>query len=149
MVMKMNIEFSKEQFRNLLDLVYAGNWVINANRETELIKKYDTLESYIFSKCDEFGFKELAEKDEDESYPSGEFDESGIMDYVEDYNEDTVLQELAEQLSYRDAPKVLSEDGLADYLDERYDIYMKEFDENGLENVTVNLDKKDSREVKL
>jgi hypothetical protein len=136
----MNLELSKEQFRVLQDLVYSGNWVINANRETDLIKKYDEMESYIFSKCADFGFKELCEKFGDRYGPTVAFDESGIMDFVDEYNEETVFQEMAEELAYRDAPGGLGQEELNDYIDARYDRYMKEFEENGFENVSIDLD---------
>lgn len=145
----MNIELTKEQFRSLLDLVYAGNWMINSNRDADIVKKYSDLESYVFSKCGEFGFKEFMEDDGGTSYPSSRFDESGIMDYIDDYNEDTTLQELAERLSYRDVPHTLDDDEIGDYLEGKYEAYMHEFDENGFENISVDLEPKEDREIKL
>jgi len=136
----MNIEFSKEQFRDLLDLVYTGNWLINANRDEPVIKKYEDLQSYIFSKCGEFGYKEYTEKYCDEFCPSANFDESGIMDLVDEYNDNALFEELAEELSYRDAPIGLSKDELGDFVDKNYDRYIEEFTENSLDNVYVKLD---------
>lgn len=145
----MNIELTKEQFRSLLDLVYAGNWMINSNRDTETIKKYSDIESYIFSKCGEFGFKGFMEDDDGKCYPSSRFDESGIMDYIDDYNEDTTLQELAERLAYRDVPHTLDDDEISDFLETKYESYMHEFDENGFDNISVDLEQKEDREIKL
>jgi hypothetical protein len=36
-----------------------------------------------------------------------------------------------------------------DYIEEKFDTYMKEFDENGFENVNVDLSAKDERSVEL
>ena len=44
----MEIKFTKEQYENLMKLVYLGNWMINAIRTDDRVKKYDELKHYIF-----------------------------------------------------------------------------------------------------
>lgn len=133
------VELSPDQFRALLDLVYAGEWIINTNREEDPIKKYVSLESYLFSKCRDYGMEHLSEEIDGEFCPSAEFAEGSVSEYLEEYNDQAALQVLAEKLAYRDAPEGLSEDELNDFLDMRFDQYMAEFTDNGLANVTVSL----------
>ena len=37
----MNLELTNKQLRPLLDLVYIGNWVLNATRGDDRIQEYD------------------------------------------------------------------------------------------------------------
>ena len=37
----MKLELTDRQFRYLLDLVYIGNWVLNATRGDDRIEEYD------------------------------------------------------------------------------------------------------------
>lgn len=108
---------------------------MNSNHDNGVIEKYEDMESYIFARCEEAGFGDLSEKYGKKFCPSALFDESGIMDFIDDYDQQTVCQQLGEELAYKDAPKGLSEDELGDFLEKRYDVYMKEFEENGLDNV--------------
>ena len=134
----MTIDFSEEQFRALLDLVYAGNWMMNANREEDTIQEYEDLQSHVFSKCAEFGCGKFAEKYRSEYCPSAAFDETGIMDRIDEYTDDTMFEALAEELAYRDAPENLDKEKLGDFIEAQYDRYLKEFSDNGLEHVSVN-----------
>ena len=43
----MEIRFTKEQYENLVKIVYLGTWMINAFRTDNCIKKFDELEQYI------------------------------------------------------------------------------------------------------
>ena len=47
----MKLELTDRQFRYLLDLVYIGNWVLNATRGDDRIEEYDQVESAVFSHC--------------------------------------------------------------------------------------------------
>ena len=50
----MKIEFTKEQYENLIKSVYLGNWLVNAIRSgrkgDEHIKEFDKIEQYVFAK---------------------------------------------------------------------------------------------------
>ena len=45
----MKIELTSKEFRNLLDMVYIGNWVLNSTRGEDRFQIYDELESKLFS----------------------------------------------------------------------------------------------------
>jgi len=133
----MNIELSDKEFRRLLDMVYIGNWILNSTRGDDRIKDYDDLESKIFTNCIKTGMFSLIELVNGEILPSGEFSEGGIHEAIMDY-EDTVFYEiLAEELARRDMNfEPINSENMAE-LTERIDEYIEEFEENGINNISV------------
>ena len=126
----MKLELTDRQFRYLLDLVYIGNWVLNATRGDDRIEEYDQVESAVFSHCLTQG----------SLIPSRAFADGGIHEAIEQY-EDTVFYEiLAEELALKDLNgQPLTRENYAALM-ERIDAYLSEFDENGTEHVSVDLD---------
>ena len=45
----MQIELTSKEFRNLLDMVYIGNWVLNSTRGEDRYRIYDALESKLIT----------------------------------------------------------------------------------------------------
>lgn len=135
----MNIELTDKEFRRLLDLVYIGNWILNAARGDDRIKDYDDLESKLFAQCARSRrFHSLFEIVDDEVYPSRAFEEGGIHEAIMDYEDIVFFDILAEELAIRDlGGSPLDEIGIAQ-LETRIVDYMNEFEENGLDNVTFN-----------
>lgn len=133
----MNIELSDKEFRRLLDMVYIGNWILNSTRGEDRIKDYDDLESKIFAHCVKTGMFSLFEVVNGEVLPSGEFSEGGIHEAIMDY-EDTVFYEiLAEELARRDMNfEPINAENMAE-LTERIDEYIEEFEENGVNNISL------------
>ena len=133
----MNIELSDKEFRRLLDMVYIGNWILNSTRGEDRIKDYDDLESKIFAHCVRAGMFSLFEVVNGEVLPSGEFSEGGIHEAIMDY-EDTVFYEiLAEELARRDMNfEPINAENMAE-LTERIDEYIEEFEENGVNNISL------------
>ena len=133
----MNIELTDKEFRRLLDMVYIGNWILNSIRGDDRIKDYDDLESKIFAHCLKSGMFSLIELVNGEILPSGEFSEGGIHEAIMDY-EDTVFYEiLAEELARRDMNfEPISAENMAE-LTERIDEYIEEFEENGVNNISL------------
>ena len=90
----MEIKFTKEQYENLIKLVYLGNWMVNAIRggaENEVrVKKYDDMEKYVFSFAKDFGLDNFVEYDEEhkEYFATRELEEeTDIAQYIQDYDE--------------------------------------------------------------
>ena len=136
----MKLELTDRQFRYLLDLVYIGNWVINSTRENDRIQEYDQVESLVFAHCLDHGMAPLTELYQGELIPSRAFADGGIHEAIEQY-EDTVFYEiLAEELALKDLNgQPLTRENYAALM-ERIDAYLSEFDENGTEHVSVDLD---------
>ena len=73
-----------------------------------------------------------------EVIPSASFEDGGIQEAIMDYEDAVFYDILAEELARRDmdfAPIDKTNDG---ELSRRIDEYMEEFEENGLNNVSVN-----------
>lgn len=135
----MNIEMSDKEFRRLLDMVYIGNWILNSTRGQDRITDYDEVESKIFSYCAANGMRKLFEIKDGVVLPSRAFSEGGIHEAIMDY-EDTVFYEiLAEELARRDMNfEPISQENF-DELAIRIDEYIEEFEQNGVENISLNL----------
>ncbi len=132
----MTFELSNNEFRSLLDLVYIGNWILNATRGDDRIEEYDRLESKLFGLCKGTPLAALVETRLGVSFPSRAFEEGGIQDAIAYYEDGVFFDILAEELAKRD----LEEDGRAsEYgaLTERMDRYIEEFNANGVDRVRI------------
>ena len=136
----MKIELTDRQFRYLLDLVYIGNWVINSTREDDRIKEYDQVESLVFSHCLQQKMSKLVEFYKGELIPSRAFSDGGIHEAIENYEDVIFYEILAEELALRDMNgEPLTRENYSELL-ERIDTYLSEFNKNGTENISVDLD---------
>lgn len=133
----MTFELSNGEFRSLLDLVYIGNWVLNATRGDDRIEEYDRLESKLFGLCRGTPLSALVETRLGISFPSRAFEEGGIQDAIAYYEDGVFYDILAEELARRDLGCLDSEP--ADYteLNARMDEYMDEFEKSGVENLVL------------
>lgn len=133
----MQIELSKKEFRHLLDMVYIGNWILNSIRGDDRFREYDDLESKLFTLCRTCGMDILAEDWEDTVIPSRAYQDGGIHEVINCY-EDTVFYEiLAEELSRRDMGYAeISEDNY-DEIVTRMNQYMSEFEHSGVDHLTL------------
>ncbi|OLS01858.1 hypothetical protein [Tissierella creatinophila] len=145
----MKINFTKKQFRILLDLLFAGEYVINGHRvPDEIIKEYEDIKQYVYSFAKQFGYEDLIEFDKEFNmfFETRKHDESKINELISEYDNEVFWDELSSNLAKRDISK--------EYIGEKKDInheelmrkiwsreeeYNEEFYENGLDNVTVDL----------
>ncbi len=133
----MNIDFTTKQFRRLLDLAYIGNWVLNSARGNDRIPDFDEVESYLFSQCSKFGMNTLFEEVDGEILPSKAFSEGGIHEAIMDYEDTVFFEILAEELAHRDITEGTYD---SDELVPRREAYIREFERNGVTNISVDAD---------
>ena len=133
----MQIELSKQEFRNLLDMVYIGNWVLNSTRGTNRFPVYDDLESKLFALARENGMKVLCQDWQGTVVPSKAYMEGGIHDAIGYYEDNVFYEILAEELSRRDMnyPEI-NDENYAEILG-RMDRYMSEFELSGLDHLVL------------
>ena len=136
----MEIKLTQKQFRRLLDLVYIGNWVLNSTRGDDRIRQYDEVESLIFSHCLSHGMSSLTELYEGELIPSRAFAEGGIHEAIMAYEDVTFFEILAQELALRDMddPPITPEN--YDEIMERMGMYLMEFEQNGTDNISVDME---------
>jgi len=136
----LKIELTEQQYRYLLDLVYIGNWVMNSTRENDRIKEYDQVESLIFSHCLQHKMSKLVELYQGELIPSRRFADGGIHEAIEQYEDIIFYEILAEELALRDLNgEPLTGENYKELM-ERIDVYLSEFNRNGTDNISIDLD---------
>ena len=134
----MELKLTQKQFRRLLDLVYIGNWVLNSTRGDDRIKEYDEVESRVFAHCLDHGMAKLVQLYEGELIPSRAFAEGGIHEAIMAYEDIAFFEILAEEMALRDLGEPTREN--YDALLDRVERYMGEFEENGTDHVSVDLE---------
>ena len=113
---------------------------MNSTRENDRIKEYDQVESLIFSHCLQHKMGKLVELYQGELIPSRRFADGGIHEAIEQYEDLVFYEILAEELALRDMNgEPLTRENYGALM-ERIDTYLSEFDRNGTENITVDLD---------
>ena len=136
----MNIELSKKEFRRLLDMVYIGNWILNSTRGTDRFADYDDLETKLFGLCRTTGMDTLVDKWEGIDVPSRAFADGGIHEAIMDYEDTVFFEILAEELALRDLNgEPLTRENYT-HLMERIDVYLAEFNQNGTDNISIDID---------
>jgi hypothetical protein len=146
----MNISFSREEYRTLLEVFQIAAWVLQAHRTEEApdTKRYRMLEQKIFSLAEEAGFGDLIEyaPGPEQFFPTRKFDEeSPVMEFIEDYNDDMFWDELAERLAYRDILETTSEEELEKMpreerfirIDNLCEAYLDEFCSRGVDKLRL------------
>ncbi|HEK86219.1 MAG: hypothetical protein ACPLZD_03770 [Candidatus Saccharicenans sp.] len=135
----MEIKLSEKQYEKLLDLVYLGNWMINAYRTEDHLDEYAQVVSQIFQQAAEAGMEGKAVKDEIENIylPSYDFEES-LVDYIAEYDSFCFWEELINRLAERDAIKEfgttpIDEIDLEEFL-EKKNKYLKKYEQEVEEN---------------
>lgn len=138
----MEIKCTKEEFKALLDLVYAGNLLINGMREVdERIAPHSEMEQKIFAMAKEFGYEELIELDEEfnEYMPTRAYENSEVNDYIDAYEDKVFWEELVVRMARRQALNELGDENpdmtsaeLRQRQIELEEYYEDEFIENGM-----------------
>lgn len=141
---KMNIELTDKEFRLLMDIVYAGEHMINANRE-ETIKKYEDVLQHIYSKAKDFGCGDLVKYDIEDKmyYETREFEDSVLSNFIEEYDTTTMYETLSFELAKRDYLNEIddkdkdSEEERISFILDQQDEYLQEFEDSGVNNIYI------------
>lgn len=133
----MNIELTPKEFRRLLDMVYIGNWVLNSTRGEDRFADYDYIQEKLFGYCAKLGLKELYTTWYGHVFPSKAFEEGGIHEAIADYEDAVFYDILAEELARRDMTLEHTDPDDVTELTNRMDEYFTEFEQNGIDNLTI------------
>ena len=143
----MKINYTKKEYRLLLDMVEIAEWVLNAHKtaSSDEIKKYSDLYQKILSYAKDMGYENLINYDKnlDGYYATFEYEESVHMRYIEEFEDDVFWDALPHRLAMRDLVKQVGEkkytemefEERATKLVEIESIYSKELEDNGIENL--------------
>ncbi|MFB6347261.1 MAG: tetratricopeptide repeat protein [bacterium] len=147
----MELELSEEQFETLMTLVEAGSWLINCHRkQSERIDRFDEVVSLIFSYAEESGLEDYVyyEENEDRYLPADELTQR-IMDFVNEYENDSFWDNLVSRLAERDIQQQYDQETLDDMntrewvktLHEYKEKYWEEFEKHGIERLVIDKSK--------
>ncbi|MDF1584013.1 MAG: hypothetical protein RQ733_05430 [Methyloprofundus sp.] len=101
----MKINFTEEEYQQLVTMIEIADWVINAHKDVEQneTNEYEVLRNKILSFADEMGMQGCYEKDGDNYYENLEYEESSKQfEFIEDYDEDSFWEQLVTKLVDRD-----------------------------------------------
>jgi len=133
----MKIELTELEFRRLLDMAYIGNWILNSTRGSDRFTDYDNVESLLFSHCPSGGMSTLTDFSMGVAKPSLAFENGGIHEAIADYEDSVFFEILAEELARRDMDfEPISSENYSELTD-RIDEYIEEFEENGIDNISL------------
>jgi hypothetical protein len=133
----VKIELTDMEFRRLLDMAYVGNWILNSTRGSDRFEEFDNVESRLFSYCQSFGMPSLADFSGGIAKPSAAFEDGGIHEAIADYEDSVFFEILAEELARRDMDfEPISPENLSE-LASRIDEYIEEFEQNGIDNISL------------
>ncbi len=134
----INFDLTDKEFRRLLDLVYVGNWILNSQRGYDRFEDYDDVESLVFSQClQDSGYSQLYDICRGRIVPSAAFESGGIHEAIMEYEDMVFYDILAEELARRDMELEQADLNDEEDLARRMDVYLDEFEENGLNNVIL------------
>ncbi|WP_026569084.1 MULTISPECIES: hypothetical protein [Sediminibacillus] len=135
---KMKIEMTESQYQKLTELVYLGNWLVNAHRNEE-VSHYEELEQFVYKNA---GSTDIIYDKEDDFYHLKAELEEKLHRYIKEYEDYNFWEELTYRLANRDLLRELGPKGKLEQkdIDRRLKIaegYENEFIKNGLKNMTV------------
>ena len=140
----MKLELTNEQYKQLMELVWCGNYVFDAVRQMreEDNDAYNEVESIVFKNGLTLE-EDCAVFDEDyEGYlPTEDYaNDKGLKEMIADFEDMSFWELLAYRLAQRDVEKKvkgLSNEIAYNAISERIDEYSDEFFENDVKNVYV------------
>ena len=134
----IHFDLTNKEFRRLLDMVYIGNWILNSARGEDRFTDYDDVESLIFAQClQQPGMEGLYEIHDGVVSPSSAFKDGGIHEAIMDYEDNVFYEILAEELARRDMDFTPIDSSNYEELSDRMAEYIAEFEENGVDNITL------------
>ncbi len=144
----MNINFTEEEYQQLVTMIEIADWVINAHKDEEQeeqneTNEYAVLRNKILSFADEMGMQGCYEKDGNKYYENLEYEESSKQfEFIEEYDEDSFWEQLVTKLVDRDYDQKYGDEEVdfetkAQRLTEIEEEYAAEINDYGLLNVVV------------
>lgn len=148
---KMKINFTKKEYRTLVDLIFLGDMVVNGIRVgDDNVKEYEELREYIYSFAKQMGCEDIIQFDKEfnQHFETREYDESKVQDYLTEYDNEVFWSEISSRLAMRDidrTQRISAEEHepqeVIKKIWSREEVYLKEFEKNGLKNVNVDFQK--------
>lgn len=147
----MKINFTKKEYRTLVDLIFLGDMVVNGIRAgDDNVKEYEELREYIYSFAKQMGCEDIIKFDKqfNQHFETREFEESKVQNYLTEYANEVFWSEMASRLAMRDIERIqrisakeLDHQEVLENVWSREETYLEEFEKNELKNVNVEFKK--------
>jgi len=148
----MKINITKKEYRTLLEMIEIAHYVLFGHKTEEdpETNKFRELEQKFLSYAKDMGAKHLVTRNAKAGkyFITKEFeDKSAYMNYIDEYNNETFWDELAERLALRDLLRQEGEDKVREMsLTDRFQKveairgkYFNEFHKNGINSISVQI----------
>lgn len=146
----MKINFTKAEYKALIELLYMGDWMANAftiNSDDEP-KEYTDLIQKVYSYAKQMGYEDDMEyaKEYDQYFPTAKFElKSAAIEHIEKYDNESFWQNLIDRMSERDICKQYKVEALHELpsderfkaLDEVEPEWAKEFAKHGINRLNI------------
>ena len=104
----MKINFTKSEYRILLDVIYMADWILHAHdtEDRSDTKEYSDLFQKLMSYAKDMGCEDLVDFDKQQKNYAESFlfeEESPAPGYIEEFEDDSFWSELISRLARRDA----------------------------------------------
>lgn len=109
------IKFTKQQYEELVKLVYLGTWMVNSIRTDDVVEKYEKLEQYILSFANIFDYGKFIEYDaKSKSYlHNADFEQDEELErYRDEYDDECFWDGLVDRLAKRNFIEAYGEDAI-------------------------------------
>lgn len=145
-------QFTRDEYRRLIDLAMIANWVLHVfeTEENPETREYDEVIQKIYAGAKEQGLGDLIAYDEESggNFPTPDYEEeSEVMDLLEDFEDNLFWFGLAQRMALK---TLVDQEGIETY-DELFDEknaarlrtleakFAEEFYENGLNNIKADI----------
>lgn len=148
-IKKCAIEFTVEQYRKLLDVLFMAQWVKTAHEIGNVRSPFDELEHLIYGHAQDFGLGRYCNRGAAHPEPSGDYEEdSSVPTEMLDFEDEVFWSDLTEKLSLRDMGEQFPDaDNMEPIAHEKTYTsfekkYAKEFKKYGIARLRIDGDKK-------
>jgi len=142
---KVTIELTEKQYKNLLKLVYLGEWLSQSYAEEPSEDILDTVEA-VYKLAKDSGAEKMVEFDKEigKHFPTAKMEEE-MLEYIDDYDDNIFWDELVDRMSEKDlinkfGEKKVGKMSFEDRIEEEAQFiekYEDEFAENGIERLKI------------
>jgi hypothetical protein len=147
----MKINFTKSEYRLLLDVIYMADWILHAHdtEDRSDTKEYSDLFQKLMSYAKDMGCEDLVNFDEQQQNYASSYifeEESPALEYIDEFENDSFWSELISRLARQDAlielktnnPHDVESEDLFTAISKAEDKWSKEFAAFGLSRIRLN-----------
>jgi len=136
---------NKKELNLLYEAIYIYDWITNSHK-TNTIEEINKFCQKIFKYLYENGLSNNFDVEDNNYFPTAEFEEKMHNKYLDEYNDETFWNELEQALGIRDFYRKYGKKAIEKmnreekFLKQEEEInkYIEEFDENGIERLEIN-----------